>query len=173
MRNKTTTLAPARGGEGRVRGRLALLFLYAALACGAQAGEAQPAPADAQLEKRVMEVSQELRCLVCQNQTIADSSAPLAVDLRGQVREKLEQGMTREQIIDYMVERYGEFVRYRPAMTAKTVLLWFGPALALLIAVFMLVRRLRLRHRAAAPAALTAEERARAAAWLARNDETR
>ena len=150
-----------------------LLVFCAALSCGAQAGEAQPAAADPQLEKRVMEVSQELRCLVCQNQTIADSSAPLAVDLRGQVREKLEQGMTQDQIIDYMVERYGEFVRYRPAMTAKTVVLWFGPALALFIAVVMLVRRLRVRHRAAAPALLTDEERARAAAWLARNDETR
>src|SRR5687768_4475447 len=147
--------------------RVFLLAVFAALGCGAFAGEAPPT---SELDKRVMEVSQELRCLVCQNQTIADSNAPLAVDLRGQVREKLEQGMTQDQIIDYMVERYGEFVRYRPAMTAKTLLLWFGPAAALLIAVILLVRRLRAR-RVAAPVALTQEERARAAVLLSGTDE--
>ena len=150
--------------------RIAALAFWVVLSCGAYAGEAKPEGTDPQLDKRVMEVSQELRCLVCQNQTIADSSAPLAVDLRGQVREKLEQGMTQDQIIDYMVERYGEFVRYRPAMNVKTLLLWFGPAAALLLAVLLLVRRLR-RRAPAVPAALSDEERARAAALLARGDE--
>jgi cytochrome c-type biogenesis protein CcmH len=145
-------------------------MLCAALSCAAHAGEAKPDGTDPQLDKRVMEVSQELRCLVCQNQTIADSSAPLAADLRAQVREKLEQGMTQDEIVEYMVERYGEFVRYRPTMTAKTLLLWFGPAFALVLAVLLLVRRLRARA-PAAPAALTREERARAAALLARGDE--
>ncbi len=146
-----------------------LLVFCAALAGGAHAAETRLEGTDPQLDKRVMDVAQELRCLVCQNQTIADSNAPLAVDLRGQVREKLEQGMTREEIVEYMVARYGEFVRYRPAMNAKTLLLWFGPALALLAAVVLLIRRLR-RRGAAAPTALTDEERARAGALLARDE---
>ena len=145
-----------------------MLALCSVLACGALAGEAQRA--NPELDKRVMEVSQELRCLVCQNQTIADSNAPLAVDLRGQVREKLEQGMTQGEIIDYMVERYGEFIRYRPAMAAKTLILWFGPALALVIAVLLLMRRLRTRQVATA-VALTDEQRTRAAALLARTED--
>ena len=144
--------------------RLFLLAVFAAFGCALLAAE--PAAPDPQLDKRVMDVAHELRCLVCQNQTIADSNAPLAQDLRGQVREKLEQGMTESQIIDYMVERYGDFIRYRPPMAAKTLLLWFGPALALVIAVILLLRRLRVR-RSVTPVALTDEQRARASALLA------
>ena len=152
--------------------RKALAILTFAVFSGAWAGEPPQAPADPALDKRVMDVAHELRCLVCQNQTIADSNAPLAVDLRMQVREKLEQGMTKDQIVDYMVERYGDFVRYRPSMSAKNVLLWFGPAAALLIAVVVLMRRLRRRGRAA-PVALTDEQRARAAAVLSGRDEAK
>lgn len=93
--------------------------------------EAQPVAADPALEKHVMALSEELRCLVCQNQTIADSHAELAVDLRNQVREKLQQGMSDKQVIDYMVERYGDFVLYRPPVKGSTWLLWFGPILLL------------------------------------------
>src|SRR5688572_33484915 len=93
----------------------------------AHAGEALPAAADPLLERRVMSVAEELRCLVCQNQTIADSNAPLAVDLRDQVRQKIREGMSEQEIVDYMVARYGDFVRYRPPLKLTTVLLWFGP----------------------------------------------
>lgn len=93
--------------------------------------EAQPVAADPKLEKHVMALAEELRCLVCQNQTIADSHAELAVDLRNQVREKLQQGMSDQQVIDYMVARYGDFVLYRPPVKGITWLLWFGPALLL------------------------------------------
>ena len=86
-----------------------------------------PAPADAVLEKRVMHLSEELRCLVCQNQTIADSNAELAVDLRNQVREQMRQGRSDDAIRGYMVQRYGDFILYRPPVKASTALLWFGP----------------------------------------------
>ena len=101
---------------------------------------------DAALEKRVHQLSSELRCLVCQNQTLADSNADLAVDLREQVRTLLRQGQSEAQIIDYMTARYGDFVLYRPPLKATTWLLWFGPGVLLAggIAVLMLV----LRHRA-------------------------
>jgi cytochrome c-type biogenesis protein CcmH len=98
----------------------------------------------------VQQVAIELRCLVCQNQTIADSNADLAVDLRNQVREMLRQGRSEREIIDYMTARYGDFVLYRPPVKSSTALLWFGPGLLLVVAVgvFLLV----LRRRAKLPA---------------------
>ena len=108
---------------------------------------AQPAqPADAALEKRVMVLSEELRCLVCQNQTIADSQAELAVDLRNQVREKLQQGMSEREVVDFMVTRYGDFVLYRPPLKGSTWLLWFGPFLLLAAGLALLYTRLRARQ---------------------------
>src|SRR2546426_10660390 len=82
---------------------------------------------DPALEQRVMTLASELRCLVCQNQTIADSNAPLAEDLRNQVREKVRQGASDAQNVDYMVARYGGFVLYRPPFQLSTLLLWVGP----------------------------------------------
>lgn len=110
------------------------------------ADEAKPAAADPALEKRVTALTQELRCLVCQNQTIADSHADLAIDLRNQVREKLAQGMSDQAIIDYMVQRYGDFVLYRPPVKSTTWLLWFGPFLLLLGGLLTLGWRLRRRE---------------------------
>jgi cytochrome c-type biogenesis protein CcmH len=126
-----------------------LLLLLAAvatlvLAASLHAKEAQPAVADPELEKRVVKISAELRCLVCQNQTIADSSAGLAVDLRNQVREMLRQGQSEQAIIDYMTARYGDFVLYRPPVKSSTMILWFGPMLLLLggaVALFLILRR--------------------------------
>jgi cytochrome c-type biogenesis protein CcmH len=106
---------------------------------------------------------------VCQNQSLADSHAELAIDLKNQVREKMKQGMTNEQIVEYMVARYGDFVLYRPPMKATTLFLWFGPLLLLVIGLGALFYRLS-RRRAAAPAALSESERARAAALLAPSD---
>jgi cytochrome c-type biogenesis protein CcmH/NrfF len=96
------------------------------------AKEAESITADPALEARVMKLSEELRCLVCQNQTIADSNAGLAIDLRNQVREQLRQGRTDKDVIDYMVQRYGDFVLYRPPLKTSTWLLWAGPFLLLL-----------------------------------------
>jgi cytochrome c-type biogenesis protein CcmH len=125
----------------------------AAMACamaGAWAGEAAPASADPALEARVMAISSELRCLVCQNQTIADSNADLAVDLRTQVREMLQAGKTNAQITDYMTARYGDFVLYRPPFNALTALLWIGPAAMVLVGLGALFLVLRRRSRMAA-----------------------
>ena len=144
-----------------------LLALALALSApAAHAGEAQPAAPDPVLEKRVMALSHELRCLVCQNQTIADSSASLAVDLRNEVREKMRAGESDEAIIKYLTARYGDFVLYRPPIKLTTLVLWFGPLLLMLWGLYSLFRRLRDRN--ATPAApLSDEERRRAAALLA------
>jgi cytochrome c-type biogenesis protein CcmH len=108
--------------------RLLGFLLCCALFGGAAAREAAADPA---LERRMLRIANELRCLVCQNQTIADSQADLAVDLRRQVREMLQRGDSEAQVIAYMTERYGDFVLYRPPVKAATWLLWFGPALLL------------------------------------------
>jgi cytochrome c-type biogenesis protein CcmH len=121
--------------------------LLAALWPAARAAEAPTVAADPALEARVMEIATELRCLVCQNQTIADSHAALAVDLRNQVREMLRQGQSREQIVAYMTARYGDFVLYRPPLKESTALLWFGPAALLVGGLITLVIVLRRRSR--------------------------
>jgi cytochrome c-type biogenesis protein CcmH len=116
------------------------------------ASEAPSAAANPEIESRVMALSAELRCLVCQNQTIADSHAGLAEDLRKQIREMLAKGMNERQILDYMTERYGDFVLYRPPFKASTVLLWVGPALLMAGALGALLVVLRRRQRMAASA---------------------
>jgi cytochrome c-type biogenesis protein CcmH len=119
---------------------------------------------DPDLERRVMALSAELRCLVCQNQSIADSNADLAVDLRRQIREQLASGRSERDVRDFMVQRYGDFVLYRPPFQASTVLLWGGPLLLLAFGVFLLIRRIRSADRQAPP--LSAAERVRAAALI-------
>jgi cytochrome c-type biogenesis protein CcmH len=122
-----------------------MLALLLALPLAAGAKEAAPASDDPVLEARVMRIAAELRCLVCQNQTIADSHADLAQDLRQQVREMLQKGQSDAQIIDYMTQRYGDFVLYRPPVKSTTALLWYGPALLMLggLAVLAVVLRRR------------------------------
>ena len=129
------------------------LALFAALApMPAAAREAAPATADPVLEAHVMRISNELRCLVCQNETIAASHADLAVDLRNQVREMLRQGRSEAEIMSYMTDRYGDFVRYRPPVKPTTWVLWYGPAALLVggVAALVLVLRRRSRMDAAA-----------------------
>jgi cytochrome c-type biogenesis protein CcmH len=143
-----------------------------AIAFAAHAGEAAPAAEDPALEKRVNALAAELRCLVCQNQTIADSSAGLAVDLKNQVREKLRQGESEAQIIDFMVARYGDFVLYRPPMKVSTLALWLGPLLLLAAGLFVLYRRLK-RMAQVPDSTLAPAERERAARLLAGGEDTR
>ena len=133
----------------------ALLLLLVALPCWAQ---------DAALEKRATALERELRCLVCQNQTIADSNADLAVDLRNQIREQLKRGASERDIIDFMVARYGDFVLYRPPLKASTLALWAGPFVFLIGGFYVLIRFLRRRRVPAPP--LTSAERSRAAKLL-------
>ena len=127
--------------------RRLLLALCMALPLVAAAKEAAPASDDPVLEAKVMRISAELRCLVCQNQTIADSHADLAQDLRGQVREMLRQGKSEAQILDYMTQRYGDFVLYRPPVKSTTTLLWYGPAALLIGGVLVLILVLRRRSK--------------------------
>ena len=118
---------------------------------------------DATLERRVANLAHELRCLVCQNQTLADSNAPLAVDLRNQIREQLKAGKSERQITDFMVERYGDFVLYRPPFKASTLALWGGPFLLLALGAWLFLRRVRQKK---APETLTEADRRRAAKLL-------
>ena len=131
------------------------------------AGQAVDVAADPALEKRVNALSAELRCLVCQNQSLADSHAPLAVDLKNQVREQLQAGRSEREVIDYMTQRYGDFVLYRPPFKASTLLLWLGPALLLLIGGGLYWRTLRQGQHEAPPAAVSPDEARRAEALLA------
>ncbi|MBY0236804.1 MAG: cytochrome c-type biogenesis protein CcmH, partial [Burkholderiaceae bacterium] len=125
-----------------------LLLLLALLSLSpAQAKEAQPVAQNPAIEARMMVLAAELRCLVCQNQTIADSHSGLAEDLRQQIREMLERGMTDEQVRSFMSERYGDFVLYKPPFKSSTALLWAGPPLLLLLALLGLYAVLRQRQR--------------------------
>ena len=121
-------------------------------AFAAHAVEALPVAANPQIEARMMVIASELRCLVCQNQTIADSHAELAVDLRQQIREMIASGKSEQQIYDYMTDRYGDFVLYRPPFKASTLVLWIGPAVLLVVAVGALVLVLRRRQKLGAEA---------------------
>lgn len=147
--------------------KLSTLIFLVALAPAAWGGEAAPAAADPALEARMQALASELRCLVCQNQTLADSNAPLAVDLREEIREQMKRGATDAQITDYLVQRYGDFVLYRPPLKLTTLLLWLGPALLLIGGLTALYARLARRRREMPGAELSVEERTRAAAILA------
>ncbi len=146
---------------------LLLGLLLAIIIPFAHAGEAVPTNDDPVLEKKVMALSENLRCLVCQNQTIADSNAELAVDLRNQVREKLKAGQSEEDILKYMVSRYGDFVLFKPQMKTSTWLLWFGPLILLIGGVWILTINLRQRRKLQLQAhVLSAEEHERAESLL-------
>jgi cytochrome c-type biogenesis protein CcmH len=125
---------------------LLALYLAGCLAL-AHGKEAAPAVADPILEARVVRITSELRCLVCQNQTIADSHAGLAVDLRNQVREMLQQGDSEQHILDYMTARYGDFVLYRPPLKSTTIFLWLGPIAMVVLGLALLLLVLRRRSR--------------------------
>jgi cytochrome c-type biogenesis protein CcmH len=127
--------------------RLLLVLLLGAAPLSFAAGQATPQGTDPVLERRVVKLTEELRCLVCQNQNIADSHADLAIDLKNQVREKFLAGMSEEDIKDYMVQRYGDFVLYRPPVRTSTWLLWFGPFLLLSVGLVVLFLKLRKRAR--------------------------
>jgi cytochrome c-type biogenesis protein CcmH len=119
---------------------------------------------DPALERRVANLAHEMRCLVCQNQTIAESNAPLAVDLRNQIREQLSAGKSEREVVDFMVTRYGDFVLYRPPLKSTTLLLWGGPFVFLIAGFYFLLRFLR-RRQVPVPQ-LSADDRARAAKLL-------
>jgi cytochrome c-type biogenesis protein CcmH len=143
-----------------VRAFLACLALLLPLLLGAAAHAVEPAEmlSNPALETRARDISKGLRCLVCQNESIDDSGAELAHDLRVLVRERLQQGDSDAQVVDYLVKRYGDFVLLKPPVAPRTWLLWFGPAALLVIGGATALLMMRRRGRAA-PAPLTEEER--------------
>ena len=143
------------------------LFCLSTAALADSATEAARAD-DPAAEKRLAKLSEELRCLVCQNQNIADSNAELAQDLRREIRGMIKSGKSDKEIIDFMVARYGDFVLYRPPVQGNTLLLWVGPIALLIAGLILLVRyqRRRAQRLASQERPLTADEARRAEALL-------
>jgi len=146
--------------------KAAIACLLLALSAISAAREAVPEADDPALEKRVVRLTSELRCLVCQNQSLADSHADLAIDLKNQVRSQMRAGKSDAEIRDYMVARYGDFVLYDPPFKASTALLWAGPFVLLLVGLLGLAVYMRGRRRGLADAQLAPADRARAEALL-------
>ena len=147
------------------------IFLGSTAAIASSTTEAAIA-ADPVAEKRLQHLSEELRCLVCQNQNIADSNAELAQDLRREIRGMIQAGKSDGEIMDFMVSRYGDFVRYRPPLKGTTLLLWFGPALLFAGGLGGLFIFLRRRTRVIKDAPLSAAERKQAERLLASQEKT-
>ena len=133
---------------------------------GTYAGEAKPLAENPATEKRLIEISSELRCLVCQNESLAGSNAELANDLRREIRTLISDGKSDDEIMEFMVSRYGDFVRYRPPLKGTTLLLWFGPGLLFVVALVALLRYLRRRDLAIKDTPLSADEQRQADALL-------
>jgi len=151
-----------------------LIVLLVALgsigAGGLHAGEAQPLAEDEVTEKRLVAISTELRCLVCQNESLSGSHAELANDLRREIRTLIKDGRSDAEIMEFMVNRYGDFVRYRPPLKGTTLLLWFGPGVLFVGGLAALVLYLRRRDRAISDTPLTADEQRQADALLQDTD---
>lgn len=151
--------------------RLAIYLLSLLFMAGpAVAQEARPMAEDPVLEERLMNLSRELRCLVCQNETLADSRADLAVDLRNEIREQMKAGKTDQEIIAFLTARYGDFVLYRPPVKGTTYLLWFGPFVLLLGGLFLLFRYLKQRRQLITEKPLSADQRRDVEALLQASD---
>ncbi|GAA5184494.1 cytochrome c-type biogenesis protein CcmH [Niveibacterium umoris] len=146
--------------------RLALLFAALCLSGAVLAKDARPLAEDEAVEQRMIAISEELRCLVCQNESLAGSHAELAEDLRREIRTMIKAGKTDAEIMDFLVQRYGDFVRYRPPLKATTLLLWGGPFVLLLGGIAGLLIYLRQRN-AAVEQPLDEAERRKAEALIA------
>ena len=131
-----------------------------------QAKEAEYANGDPVINQRVMEISAELRCLVCQGQSLADSHSEFAVDMRNQIQEMMEDGKSNREVVNFLVERYGETIRYRPSLTATTTLLWFGPGLLLIGGIGVLYFNVLRRKKQIKGQPLSEDEQRRAKALL-------
>ena len=153
--------------------RITALLLMMMLMPPVCANEAEPAAQDPALEQRVMRLTAELRCLVCQNQSLADSHADLAIDLKNQVRSQMRAGKSDAEIREYMVARYGDFVLYRPPLKPTTALLWTGPFVLLVAGGLALAFYLRRRRERLTQIELTPEQRARAEILLRAQQQDR
>lgn len=146
--------------------RLIALLLLALAIGAAGAREAAPLAEDPAVEQRLVAISEEMRCLVCQNESLSASRSDLAQDLRRELRTLIKQGKTDAEIREFMVSRYGDFVLYRPRVSPTTWLLWAGPFLLMIVAVVVLLIYLRRRNRAVGEAQLSEDETRRAEALL-------
>lgn len=126
-------------------GKLFRALLFILLCAFNSTSLAADKPSNAETEARLKSLSTELRCLVCQNSTLADSDAALAQDLRNEIRKLIDEGKTDEDVVKYLVARYGDFVTFRPPVNASTALLWFGPFIMLLIGAIILILTLKKR----------------------------
>src|SRR5438477_1475602 len=140
---------------------ISLICLSICFAVVIIAKDAQPNE-DPQIEQRMKNLTEQLRCLVCQNETLADSRADLAEDLRKQIREQMKAGKSDKEIIAYLTQRYGDFVLYKPPVKSTTYLLWFGPFVLLFAGTGVLYRYLKRRRELIDDKPLTADERKRA-----------
>lgn len=147
------------------------LLVLCSLSAAVLAQTAQPLAEDPEVEKRLQVLSQELRCLVCQNETLADSRAGLAEDLRREIREQIKAGKTDKEIIAFLTARYGDFVLYRPRVTPTTYLLWFGPFVLLAVGLVVLYRQLKQRRIQIKQQPLTDQDRRRLDELLEANNE--
>jgi len=166
------TPAATRTMFERARNTMCMLLAATLLALVPLAGLAKtaaPLAADPVLEQRLMTLAADLRCLVCQNQSLAESNAELAADLRNEIREQMRRGASDQNVIDYLVARYGDFVLYRPPLKASTLLLWSGPAILLALGIGFLIRSLRHRRVQIAQPPISAAARARAQELLGTN----
>jgi cytochrome c-type biogenesis protein CcmH len=146
--------------------RLFALLLMALLCAGAWSKDAAPLAEDPVVEQRLIAISEEMRCLVCQNESLAGSRADLAQDLRRELRELIRAGKSDAQIKEFMVSRYGDFVLYRPPVKPTTWLLWAGPFVLMIAGVAMLLMFLRRRGREVTDGALSDDEKNRVQALL-------
>ena len=144
---------------------LVLIAIVLVFASVSLAKEAQPAE-DAQIEQRMKALTEQLRCLVCQNETLADSRADLAEDLRREIRKEIKDGKSDQEIIAFLTQRYGDFILYNPPVKSTTYLLWFGPFILLLGGLFVLFRYLKQRRGLIVEEPLSADERQRAESLL-------
>jgi cytochrome c-type biogenesis protein CcmH len=153
--------------------RLIILFFALQCALGVHANEAAPLADDPVVEQRLVTIAEELRCLVCQNESLAGSRADLANDLRREVRTLIRSGKSDAEIKAYLVSRYGDFVLYRPPVKPTTWLLWFGPLLLLVFAIWLLVSIIRKNQKQKDSPVLDATQRAKAQALLQETDSSK
>ena len=152
--------------------RLALqLLLLFSLAATGVAQTAPPLAEDPEIEKRLQALSQELRCLVCQNETLADSRAGLAEDLRREIRDQMKAGKSDKEIIAFLTARYGDFVLYRPRVTPTTYLLWFGPFILLAVGLLVLYQQVKQRRKQITQQPLSDQDRRRLEELLAASND--
>ena len=162
-----TAKAPRRKGSPRFLGWILLAVCFS---LPLHAKEAAPLAQDEAAERRLNAISSELRCLVCQNESLAGSNAELAHDLRREIRGMIQAGQSDSEIMDFMVSRYGDFVRYRPPLKGTTLLLWFGPGVLLIGGPGAFFLHLRRRNRRIGTSALSVDEQRQADQLLADNE---